>query len=74
MEWQKELTELCKKDGDYRRWLKETERLETSFAELRAAMPPASKEILDAYISACEEMDHAQMRLAYELGKTHGSL
>ena len=56
--WLKELTEKAKHDPYYQQCLAEARRLEPAFLSVRDTLPEAQRCALDAYISACEEMDH----------------
>lgn len=71
-DWQKELDTLCRVEPWYQQCLLDTAAAEPGFETLRGSMTQAQRETLDRYIAACEELDHARLLLAYELGKTHG--
>ena len=62
--WLEELTEKAKHDPYYQRCLTEVKALEPIFLKIRASLPELQQKALDAYISACEELDHAFVMLA----------
>ena len=74
MEWMDELTRLAKDDPWYQECLADVRRKETAFVKLRDALPQAQQQELDAYIAACEELEHALLPIAYRIGLTHALL
>ena len=62
--WLQELTEKAKYDSYYRQCLTEVRALEPMFLNIRSSLPEMQQKTLDAYISACEELDHALLMLA----------
>ena len=68
MDWMNQVTELSKRDPEYQNLLRRLMGLEEDFILLRNSLPPEQREQLDRYISACEELDHRLMQLAYRLG------
>ena len=70
--WMEELDQICRKDAWYQLWLARVEELEMSYEQVRGILDKTQKESLDRYIMACEELDHARIALAYQLGRVHG--
>ena len=62
--WEKNLLELAKEDPYYQACLEEVKRLEPVYLTLRDALPEMQKKVMEEYISACEELDHALLALA----------
>ncbi|MBQ6718878.1 MAG: hypothetical protein IJN20_00810 [Oscillospiraceae bacterium] len=65
-QWVKELTEKAKHDPYYQECLMEVRALEPMFLNIRSTLPELKQKTLDAYISACEELDHALLVLAIQ--------
>ena len=63
-EWYKDLVEKAKQDPYYQECLAEVGALEPLFLNIRSSLPELQQKALDAYISACEELDHALLILA----------
>ena len=63
-EWMEELLEWAKEDPEYQTCLETVRKLEPGFRSLRESLGENQRNILDAYLSACEEMDHALLCLA----------
>lgn len=59
-----QLEELCRKDSWYQQCLRKAEQLEPAFEQLRSSLDEGQREILDQYLMACEELDHARLLLA----------
>jgi len=62
--WLERLTEKAKYDPYYQQCLTEVRELEPIFGKIRSALPVMQQKALDAYITACEELDHALLLLA----------
>ena len=62
--WEKNLLELAKEDPHYQACLEEVKRLEPVYLALSDALPQMQKKVMEDYISACEELDHALLLLA----------
>lgn len=62
------LMELAKLDRHYQNCLAEVQRLEPSFLALRDSLPEEQRQVLEHYLSACEELDHALAVLARQNG------
>ena len=62
--WLEELTEKAKHDPYYQECLAEVTALEPLFLNIRSSLPELQRRTLDAYISSCEELDHAMLILA----------
>lgn len=69
MDWEKELAVRAVQDEYYQNCLKEVRELEPLFLSLRDMLSPPQRQLLDRYLSASEELDHAMMHLAYYLGR-----
>ena len=69
MDWTQELAAMAAADECYQNCLKEVQELEEMFLRLRDMLTTPQRELLDRYISACEELDHTAVRLAYQLGR-----
>ena len=61
--WLEELMEKAKYDPYYQHCLTEVRHLEPMFLQIRSTLPQMQQKVLDAYISACEELDHALLML-----------
>ena len=62
--WLMELTEKAKHDPCYQQCLTEVRELEPMFLKIRSSLSELQQQALDAYIGACEELDHALLLLA----------
>ena len=70
--WMDELVRMAKADPWYQEWLAKANSLETEFRRIRDALPKEDQNLLDDYISACEELDNSMTLLAYHQGRIHG--
>ena len=61
---EEKLLELAKEDPYYQACLEEVKRLEPVYLALRDSLPEMQKKVVEDYISACEELDHALLALA----------
>ena len=68
MELEYQLAEMAKQDKLYQESLHALQDQEDLFISIRNSLPPLQQKQLDRYISACEELDHRLMQLAYRLG------
>ena len=66
VEWLEELTAKAKNDPYYQHCLEEVRALEPLFLKICDSLPEMQKKALGAYITACEELDHALLRLTKE--------
>lgn len=66
MKWYEELMKTAKSDRYYQTYLEEVQRLEPVYLALRDSLPEMKRRVLEAYLSACEELDHALLLLAGE--------
>ena len=64
-DWLKELMTRARVDPEYQSSLREVKRLEPEFQALRDSLSRNQQDILEDYLSACEEMDHALTALAW---------
>ena len=62
--WLKALTEKAEQDPYYQECLAQVRGLEPLYLNIRSSLPGLQRKALDAYISACEEPDHALLLLA----------
>ena len=69
MNWMDELTEQAKMDMLYLQSLTRVKETEPAFLALRDSLPEEQRELLDQYIAACEELEHALAPIAYRMGK-----
>ena len=69
MELIRQITRLAESDPWHRRCLEELRRTEPDFLAIRQTLTEAQQEKLDAYISACEELEHSKIYIAFNLGK-----
>ena len=66
-EWMEELTDAAREDPAYQACLAEAKRLEPAFLALRDSLSGPQRDILEGYLCACEEMDHALLSLTESL-------
>lgn len=59
-----ELMDRAKYSSHYQTCLAEVKRLEPAFLALRDSLPEDQRQVLEAYLSACEEMDHALLDIS----------
>ena len=55
-------------DAWYQNALEQAKKQEPVYLEILQSLPQEKREILEAYITACEAMDDALLRIAYLLG------
>jgi len=72
MIWEKDLFRRVELDAQYQQQLEEVKKTETEFLKIRHTMPQTHQEILDNYLSACEELDHILTARAYAFGRETG--
>lgn len=65
--WYEELLERAKEDPEYQACLETVRKLEPEFLILRNFLQEDQRNLLDAYLSACEEMDHALLMAAKQM-------
>ena len=58
MEWMKELLEFVQEDPEYQEKLEAVKQAEPAFLALREMLTEGQRQVLDEYLSACEELDH----------------
>ena len=56
--------QLARTNPEYQTALARANALEPGFLRLRESLSDEERTILDAYLSACEDMDHALLRIA----------
>ena len=69
--WEDEMRMLAKCDHIQRKAEQEIIDLEPAFHQIREKLTEEEREVLDFYISACEEFNYAYIRSAYQLGWHH---
>ena len=55
-------------DAWYQQCLADLQAKEPAFLAIRETLTEGQQEQLDAYIAACEELEHSKIYIAYELG------
>ena len=65
LEQERLLLSLLKNDGTYQELLKECGELEIEYLRICDTLLEKDRELLDRYISVCEEMEHQKVRLAF---------
>lgn len=68
MDWLKNLMERAAADPWYQECLSDLHAKEPAFLAIRNALPEAQREVLDAYIAACEELDFSVLQIACSSG------
>ena len=63
--WYKNLMKLAKEDPHYQTCLEEVKRWECAYLALRETLPEMQRRVVEGYLSACEELDHALLMLAF---------
>ena len=71
MEYTDELYEILRHDPTYLACLKRLQQLEAGYNRIFRALNQEDHQILDEYISICEEIDDLMCATAYRLGKNH---
>lgn len=61
----------AKQDGEYQQLLAQCAEAEREYQQVLTRLPEGDAQLLEDYISSCEEMDHRLLRIAWELGKNH---
>ena len=69
MELNKLIALRANADEWYQQCLAEVKNRETAFLNIREMLAENQREQLDAYVSACEELEHSKIYIAYEIGK-----
>ena len=63
--WYEVLLEQAKNDPHYQTCLEEVKRWECAYLALRETLPEMQRRVMEGYLSACEELDHALLMLAF---------
>lgn len=63
LNWYEQLVKRAGRDPTYQACLAEVKRLEPGFLALRDSLTVQQREILEGYLSACGELDHALLQL-----------
>jgi hypothetical protein len=64
-----QVTELAKMDSDFQERLAACGRLEPAYLALLQRLCPEDRQLLEAYIGACEDKENRFAQLAYQFGK-----
>ena len=67
----KELRRCAAADRWYLERKEDVLRYTEGFRRIRESLSPEEQEILDLYISSCEELEYACAYIAYRLGREH---
>ena len=67
MDWIHDLMDLARCSPHYQNCLQDVQDTEPAFLAIRESLTPEQQEQLDAYLSACEELEHCLTLLAYQL-------
>lgn len=70
-DWRLEMLEIARSDPWRTKLAEELRRAEPRFLAVYSNLPDDQQEALDAYISACEELQYSLIFSAYEVGKRH---
>lgn len=70
--WYDEVLARAKEDRWHQKCLDEVERLSPMFEKLRKSLSSPEQEVLDFYISACEQLESSFVYPAYQVGRCHG--
>ncbi len=73
MNIQDELLPQLRRDSEYQECYWRISALEPDYLAVREALTVDQREILDAYIAACEAQEDIRLYCAYELGRKHGT-
>ena len=68
-EQEQRLTETAKRDMYYLQLLTACMRLEPEYQRIISGLPAEEREVIQQYITLCEELDHRRCCIAMELGK-----
>ena len=72
MDWMKRMCLRASDMPDIQACIREVEKWEKPYSDILDSLPEEQRTALESYICACEELDHAMLRLAYEEGKERG--
>lgn len=62
--WDQILWEAARRDPEYQALLARCRELEAPYRELLESLPPDRRELLETYISLCEDLEHRMTILA----------
>ena len=68
MDWMEEVQRMAQTDAWYQCALEKVKKLEPAYLEILQSLPQEKREALEDYITACEAMDDALLRIAYQFG------
>ena len=68
MDWKEKLYACARTDPWYQTCLAELRARTPQYECILESLPPEQQDAVEAYIAACEELDHALLLLAFELG------
>ena len=69
MDWMKRMYLRASGMPDIQACIREVEKWEKLYCDIRDSLPEEQRTVLESYLSACEELDHAMLWLAYEEGR-----
>ena len=69
--WTKKLLMLACKEPYHLQCVSECSALEPAYEKLRSSLSPEEQDLLDRYISACEEVQYSLIFLARQLGENY---
>lgn len=72
MDWMDKVYQLAHTDGWYQECLEDLKRRTPAYEEVLRSLTESQREALEAYIAACEELEHALLPIAYHLGYREG--
>jgi len=68
MDWMEEVQRMAQTDVWYQKALNRVRELEPAYLEILQSLPQEKREALEEYITACEAMDDALLRIACQHG------
>ena len=72
MELPNEVYDRAKVYPVFQEALKTLQEVEAEFVALRESLPTEQRELLERYLTACENMDCLLAQVGYQLGYEHG--
>lgn len=64
-----QVEELLKKDSEFQELLTELKEAEKRYTMVRAKLSPSDREIVEDYISLCEDVEYWKTHTAYKVGR-----
>ena len=69
MDWMKRMYQRASGLPEIQACIDEVKKWEDAYDSLRDSLPEGQRIVLESYLSACEELDHGMLLLAYEEGR-----